>query len=68
MTNRLLFEAGVSAMHNYYSIGFDDMACGGNTDTPRARAVHRVQLQRHRQPAARTSRVADQLPRLGLAT
>ena len=34
-TNHLLFDAGVSAMNNYYSIGFEDMGCGGNRDTIR---------------------------------
>src|SRR5262245_3519897 len=28
-SNKLLFDAGISAMNNYYSVGFGDMACGG---------------------------------------
>ncbi len=34
-TNRLLFDAGMSLMDNFYSIGFDDMNCGGNADNIR---------------------------------
>jgi hypothetical protein len=35
VSNKLLFDAGVSAMNNYYSIGFEDMGCGGSRDTIR---------------------------------
>jgi Carboxypeptidase regulatory-like domain len=35
ISDRLLLDAGVSAMNNYYSIGFDDMGCGGNASNIR---------------------------------